>query len=227
MERGVYLKKLDLKILEAFRQLDTTSVSDAMDRYGICGALNGISPVTQGTILCGQAFTVSVVPCSGGKDAPVEYLDLVDPDMVVVIDNSGRTDCTVWGDLMSIIAMRNGVAGTLIDGVCRDIAPIRKMRYPIFTKGVNMVTGKQRVYTREIMVPIRVSGVRIEPGDLILADDSGALAIPIDRVEEVLTAAQEIDYKEKLIEDMIREGKTLKEAREATGYRRLQSKVNT
>lgn len=218
------MRKLDESIIARYKKLDTTCVSDAMDRCGLYGAFEGIKAVVPGTFLCGQAFTTHNIPCTEAKETAGDYLDDVEPGQVVVIDNGGRLGCTVWGDLMSWVAINNGVAGTVIDGVCRDIPAIREMRYPIFTKGTNMVTGKQRVYLDATNIPVSIGGITVKPGDLILADDTGALAVPLDRVEEVLEAAEEIDEKEKKIIGYLKKGMSLKEAREKTGYHTLQSK---
>ena len=75
-----------------------------------------------------------------------DFLDDVEPGQVVVIDNGGRDWCTVWGDIMSLDANLKGVSGTIIDGVCRDLPAIERIGYPIYSKGVYMVTGKDRVY---------------------------------------------------------------------------------
>jgi regulator of RNase E activity RraA len=212
-------------ILTELKKLDTTSVSDALDRLGINGGLLGIKPVNPGTGLCGQAFTVRYTPCGTIKGTVGDFLDDVAEGMVVVIDNAGRLDCTVWGDLMSITAQRNKLAGTIIDGVCRDVPAVRACRYPIFTKGTYMVTGKDRVYVDSVNIPVSISGVQVKAADILLADDSGALVIPFERAEDVLRAAQEIAAKEQIIEENIRAGATLREARAAIGYHALQTRV--
>jgi len=84
---------IDSSIIEAFKKLDTTSVSDALDRLGITGGLLGIKPVVNDTTICGQAFTVHYVPCGSVKGTVGDFLDDVKPGQVVVIDNSGRDYC--------------------------------------------------------------------------------------------------------------------------------------
>jgi len=218
------IPELSKEILDGFKELDTTSVSDALDRLGISGGLLGIKAVLSGSRLCGQAFTVHYVPCGAVKGTVGDFLDDVKAGQVVVIDNGGRTYCTVWGDLMSITAVRNRVAGTVIDGVCRDVPGIMKSGYAIFSKGSYMVTGKDRVYVDQINVPVAVSGVQVKPGDLMLGDDSGVIAIPFERAEEVLRVAREIEAKEKAIEAELAKGATLKDARAHAGYHSLQTR---
>lgn len=218
------IPELSKEVLDGFRELDTTSVSDALDRLGITGGLLGIKAVLPGSRLCGQAFTVHYIPCGTIKGTVGDFLDDVKAGQVVVIDNGGRTYCTVWGDLMSITAVRNRVAGTVIDGVCRDVPGIMKSGYAIFSRGSYMVTGKDRVYVDQVNVPVAVSGVQVNPGDLMLGDDSGVIVVPFERAEEVLHVAREIEAKEKAIEIELAKGTTLKDARAHAGYHSLQTR---
>jgi len=109
--------ELERDVIDGLKKLDTTSVSDAMDRLGIVGGLLGIRPVVEGLSFCGPAFTVHYTPCGQEKGTVGDFLDDVQPGHVVVIDNGGRTYCTVWGDLMTITASQRAVAATVIDGV--------------------------------------------------------------------------------------------------------------
>jgi regulator of RNase E activity RraA len=212
-------------IVEGFKKFDTTSVSDALDRLGIAGGLHGIRPVVEGVSFCGPAFTVHYVPCGVVKGTVGDFLDDVEPGQVVVIDNGGRTYCTVWGDLMTINASQRGLAGTVIDGVCRDVPGIRKLKYPIFTRGCYMVTGKDRVQCDGVGIPVSISGVQVKSGDIVLGDDSGALVVPAERAEEVYRVAQEIAGKEAIIEEAVRNGVPLREARAKLGYHALQTRT--
>lgn len=217
-------KRLSPELIEQFKNYDTPSVSDAMDRLGLTGGLLGIKAVVPGTKLCGQAFTVHYTACGQVHGTVGDFLDDVDPGEVVVIDNGGRLHCTVWGDIMSYYASTHRIAGTIIDGVCRDIPTIYDLKYPIFTKGTYMVTGKDRVYVDSVNTPVSVSNVQVLPGDLMLADDSGAVVIPYDHAEAVLKVAQEIEMKEQLIRDELKKGSSLKEARKLAGYHSLQTR---
>ncbi|MDK2881620.1 MAG: hypothetical protein PWQ99_1395 [Clostridia bacterium] len=216
--------RTDPDLIKAFKELDTTSVSDALDRLGISGGLLGIKPIVPGVTMCGPAFTVHYVPCGVVKGTVGDFLDDVEPGQVVVIDNAGREYCTVWGDLMSLTASRKGVAGTVIDGVCRDISGIRELRYPIFTKGFYMVTGKDRVQVDAVNVPVAISGVQVKPGDIMLGDDTGVVVIPQEKAAEVLDVAREIAEKEEIIVREVKNGATLREARSRVGYHNLQTR---
>lgn len=216
---------MDIKdLIKGFMKLDTCCISDAADRLGIPCGLYGIKPVVKGKKICGQAFTVHYVPCGVVKGTVGDFLDDVEPGQIVVIDNSGRDYCTVWGDLMSISASNRKIGGTVIDGVCRDIPTIYKLEYPIFTKGAYMVTGKDRVQVDYVNIPVSVSGIQIKPGDIIFGDDTGVVAIPLERAEEVLKVANEIEEKESKIAAAVSEGKKLSEARKAVNYHSLQTR---
>lgn len=216
--------KLSQELIDQFLNYDTAAVSDAMDRLGLKGGLYGIHAVVPGTKICGQAFTVHYVPCGIKKDNVGDFIDDVEPGQVVVIDNGGRQDCTVWGDIMSLYATQHKIAGTVIDGVCRDVHTIRELNYPIFTKSTYMVTGKDRIYVDHVNVPVNVSNVQILPGDLILADDSGAVVIPQSRAQDVLDVTQEIEQKEEAIRQRVLAGSKLKDARRELGYHSLQTR---
>lgn len=211
-------------IIERLSKLDVASVSDAMDKIGIPCGLLGLHPVVAGKHICGRAFTVHYVPNGVVKGNVGDFLDDVKPGEVVVIDNGGRLHCTVWGDIMTFVATKNGVAGTIIDGVCRDIPGIKENDYPIFTKSTYMVTGKDRVTVDYVNKPVAISNVQVCPGDIILADDTGVICIPDAVAERACEIAESIEATEQKIIAEVKAGSTLKEARAKLGYHKLQTK---
>jgi 4-hydroxy-4-methyl-2-oxoglutarate aldolase len=211
-------------LVKEFRKLDTTAISDALDRLGIKGGCYGITPRCQGTRAVGRAFTVRYRPCGVQKGTVGDFLDDVEPGQVVVLDNGGRTYGTVWGDIMTVYAQKRGIAGTVIDGVCRDMPRIYEVKYPIYTRGHIMVTGKDRVELDGLNIPVTVSDVLVRPNDIVACDDTGVVIIPFDKAEEVLKAALEIDEVEQKILEMLDKGMTLRDARKQLGYHKLQTK---
>lgn len=216
-------RTLKPEIIEAFKKLDVPSISDAMDKLKLFGALYHIKAVVPDTYVCGQAFTVHYVPNGMIKGTVGDFIDDILPGEVAVIDNNGRDDCTVWGDIMSIYASQHGIAGTVIDGVCRDINVIRELKYPIYTKGTYMVTGKDRVYVDKVGGTVSIAGIQVNPGDLVCGDNTGVVIVPFERVEEVLAVAQNIEKVEQEILKKVRSGMKLKDARKETGYHTLQT----
>ena len=214
------------KYVEELMMMDTASISDAMDKLGIPCGLLGIQAVIPGQRIYGEAYTVHYVPCGMDKGTVGDFIDDVQPGQVVVIDNGGRTYCTVWGDIMTFTAKTKGIAGTVIDGVCRDVDGIRKLGYPIYTKGKYMVTGKERVQVDAVNFPVAISGVQVRPGDLIIGDESGVVCVPAEKAEEVLKIAKHIEETEQKIIAEVKNGSTLKDARKKLGYHSLQTKEN-
>ncbi len=212
------------ELISEMKKMDTASISDAMDKLGIHCGLLGIQAVVEGNKICGEAFTVHYIPCGMDKGNVGDFIDDVEPGQVVVIDNGGRTYCTVWGDIMTYTAKTRGIEGTLIDGVCRDVNGIKELGYGIYTKGKYMVTGKERVTVDAVNVPVAISGVQVRPGDIILGDDSGALVVPKEKAEEVLALARHIEEVEQQIIAEVKSGSPLKAARAKLGYHQLQSK---
>src|ERR1019366_6114760 len=108
------------KNVERAAKLDTTAISDAMDRLGIAGQCLNIKPRDPRFRLTGRAFTILYGPAGKPAGTVGDFIDNVAPCSVVVLDNGGRENATVWGDILTEIAHRRGLAGTVIDGACRD-----------------------------------------------------------------------------------------------------------
>jgi regulator of RNase E activity RraA len=214
----------DKEKAEKLKEFSTCSVSDAMDRLGIPCGLYGIKPIIKRKAICGPAFTVHYVPCGLVKGTVGDFLDDVQPGEVVVIDNSGRDYGTVWGGLMSLSASLRGIEGTVIDGVCRDTPVVYEQNYPIFAKGFYMVTGKDRVEVDAVGGTVSIANIQVKKDDIILGDDSGAIVIPRERFDEVFKVAEEIAGKEARIEEYVRQGMSLKEARGKVSYHNLQTR---
>ena len=215
----------DQKLCALFEGLDTPGVSDAMDRLGLPGQCLGIAPLTNYTrVIVGPAFTVKYVPASTPAGSVGDFLDDVIPGDVVVIDNGGRTDCTVWGDIMTLYAGQRKIAATVIDGVCRDVNKAIADDYPLFTKGRFMRTGKDRVQVDGINVAVSIGQTRVCARDIVVADANGVVVVPRDRAVEVADAARKIEAAEDRIRNELTQGKTLQQARAALGYHTLQRK---
>jgi 4-hydroxy-4-methyl-2-oxoglutarate aldolase len=214
-----------LAIPERLAALDTPALSDALDRLGIDGQPCGIAPLDRSFRLIGRAFTVRMLPVGLSKKSVGDYIDEVASGEVVVIDNSGRLDVTVWGDLLTTISHRNGVAGTVIDGVCRDIGRSLELDYPLFSRSNTMRTGKDRVSAEAYREPVQLGGVRVEQGDWLRGDADGIVVLPQTRIEDLLLAAEEIDRVENDIRVAIAEGGRLDDIRQRADYHRLQTRT--
>jgi regulator of RNase E activity RraA len=202
-------------------RLDTAAVSDALDSLGLSGALFGILARLTGKKMAGPAFTVqyqSLDASRKGFQNAANYIDKVPPGAVVVISNDGDTTCTNWGDILTRKAIFQGIAGTVINGSARDIETIRELNYPLFSRGIFMVSGKNRVELKATNVPVRFGDVTIEPGDWIFGDDNGVLVIAPENLQEMIERAEVVQETEINIVRSIHAGEELVNARERFGY---------
>jgi 4-hydroxy-4-methyl-2-oxoglutarate aldolase len=211
-------------IADELKEIGTTTLSDALDRLGIEGQCLGIKPFAHQLRLAGPAFTIRMLPVGVQGGSVGDYIDDVEPGQIVVIDNDGRLDATVWGDILTMVATRRGIGGTVIDGVCRDINRSLELGYPIFARGNAMRTGKDRVTADAMNVPVQISGVRIAPDDWLVGDGDGIVALPASRLEEILATARGIAAAEAEIRDAVVAGERLDKARERLRYHALQSR---
>ncbi len=212
------------KNVQRASKLDTTSISDALDRLGIAGQCLNIKPLDHRFRLTGRAFTILYGPAGTPPGTVGDYIDDVAPGSVVVLDNGGRENATVWGDILTWVAHRRGIAGTVIDGACRDTHLSLELGYPIFSRSYSMRTGKDRVQVEAMNGAVNIGDALVNPGDILRGDSDGVLVIPRAHEDAVLAAAEEIDAVEQKIRSAVNEGQTLAEARKGLGYHQLQTR---
>jgi 4-hydroxy-4-methyl-2-oxoglutarate aldolase len=211
--------------VERASRLDTATLSDALDKLGIAGQCLGIKPRDHRFRLAGRAYTILYGPIDAAAPGTVgDYIDSLEPGTVVVLDNGGREDATVWGDILTAVAHRKGLAGTVIDGANRDVHLCLELGYPIFSRSYSMRTGKDRVQVNAEQVAVTIGRARVAPGDLMRGDADGVIAIPHAREDEVLDVAEHVERAEQQIRDLVSSGLSLKAARERLQYHKLQSK---
>lgn len=202
--------------------LSTATLSDALDRLGRPGSLLGIAPLANGMRLVGRAFTVRYRPAGRPPGTVGDYLDAMEAGHVAALDNGGRTDCTVWGDILTAVAAQKGVAGTVIDGVSRDVRRALDLGYPIYSRGRFMRTGKDRVELADVGGTVTIGGVAVSAADLLVGDDDGVVVIAAAAEDEVLALAREIAARETAILAEALAGASIAEARARHGYHVLQ-----
>jgi 4-hydroxy-4-methyl-2-oxoglutarate aldolase len=152
-----------------------------------------------------------------------DYIDDVPVGNVIVLDNRGRDDVTTWGNILTEMAHHRKIAGTVIDGINRDVALCSELNYPIYSRGNWMRTGKGRIQLAGLQVAVQVGGVTVHPGDLLRGDADGVVVIPQSMQEQVLRYAEEITARENAVRACIRSGMRMDEARTQYNYHQLQS----
>ncbi|MFG1804813.1 RraA family protein [Micromonospora carbonacea] len=200
----------------------TAAVSDALDLAGAPGGLWGLSRQSGAGMVVGPAFTVRFEAVDPGVRAPAaDFIDDVPPGSVVVIANEGR-HCTVWGDILAEVAVARRLAGTVVDGYCRDLDGIRELGYPVWARGAFMRSGKNRVRMAAAQEPVTVGAdgdqLTVRPGDLVAADGSGIVVVPADLVDEVVETVTRVAAMEQRVLADVRAGTPLRTARVTHGY---------
>jgi 3-hexulose-6-phosphate synthase/6-phospho-3-hexuloisomerase len=192
------------RLREAFARVSTPNISDAMHRGGVLADLHSIVP---GLHMVGRAVTVRTYPGDWAK--PVEAIDQAQPGDVLVIDAGSRAPA-VWGELATESCLQRKLGGVVIDGAIRDVDAIRALRFPAFARQACPNAWEPKGFG-EIGAPVIVGGLRVAPGDWIIGDDSGVVAVPAERAVEIANRALEVLEMENRVRGEIRGGRTLSE----------------
>jgi RraA family protein len=181
------------ELLAALAEMVTPHLSDNMSR--LQGAAAAIRPMHGGGAkLAGPAFTVRVP--AGDNLMVHKAIDIAAPGDVIVVDAAGVLEQAIIGDIMTSLAAKRGVAGFVIDGAIRDAAELAARPYPVYARGVTH-RGPYKSGPGEINVPVSIGGMVVRPGDIIVGDDDGVVAVPQADAEAVLAAAREQKKKEE------------------------------
>jgi regulator of RNase E activity RraA len=208
----------------------TSAVSDALDVRGLPGGLPGglygglfgLRRMSGSGGVAGPAFTVLFEPVPPGEAGQAaDFIDDVPPGAVVVLGNAGR-HCTVWGDILGRVALGRSLAGTVIDGYCRDVDGLRELGYSVWARGGFMRSGKNRVRMAAVQVPMAIGdgpeAVTVHPGDAVCADGSGVVVVPAAAAGEIAERVARIAAMEALVLAEVTSGVPLREARARHGY---------
>jgi 4-hydroxy-4-methyl-2-oxoglutarate aldolase len=183
---------------ELRRLLYSPVLSDVLDSFGLMHqALRPfVRPLDESLVLLGRARTGRY---EARDSFPADHnpyaleMDLIDdlqPGEVPVLACGGPTDWIApWGELLSTAARARGAAGCVTDGLVRDVARIRAMRFPVFHGGIGPLDTKGRAEMVEKDTAIDIAGVRVAPGDWVLGDVDGVVFVPADKAMEVFRAA--------------------------------------
>ena len=186
--------------VERLRVLDTCAVSDAQDKLGIKGTVIGILPLYETGRIAGRVVTFKLK--TKGNETTTRHLgtsavEAADPGDVIVCDHRGRTDVAGWGGILSTAAKTKGVAGVIIDGASRDVDEAKGLGLPLFARAAVPLTARGRIVEESTNEPIEIGGVSLSPGDYVIADNSGVVVVPQDRVAEVVPEAENIVAREQ------------------------------
>ena len=214
----------DLKgMVDGYRRLSTANVSDGLDRAGIDGAPQGIGPLWSGCgKIVGPAATLKLVPAGEAEESPVlgtlEAVKRGNSGDVLVIDQGGRTDVNSYGGVAGFTTRQFGLVGTVIDGVTRDIDEYKTLNLPVYGRGFIQRSIRDRCACAGYGIPVRLGGIPVEPGDIILADENGVCIVPQSRASEVLAYSTLFKSIEEGIVEAVRQGVDPVEAHNRVRY---------
>ena len=206
------------ELVDRLRRFDTSTISDACQRSGSeCHVVTGIAPLTAAVLVAGAVVTVQLGPAADSSGRSTRHLgtaavEAATSDNVIMIDHQGRADCAGWGGNLSRGARQRGCAGTIIDGAARDIDEASAIGYPVFGRGSTPISARGRAVELSCQTTIEFAGVRVRPGDFVIADSTGVVIIPQQVITDVLDAAAGIAAQEEAIVRRINDGTPISEA---------------
>jgi 4-hydroxy-4-methyl-2-oxoglutarate aldolase len=182
-------------------EIDTCVVSDALDALGLPPDELSLSPLWTGARVIGPVVTVRLDAGPTPASAPKLHLGASAiarsrPGDVIVMANEGRTGMGCWGGMLTRAAMSRGVAGVILDGCCRDVDEARQLQFPVFGRGGSPRTARGRIHESACGEPVQVGPTLVRTGDWVIADGSGVVFIPAERVPQVRERARELAREE-------------------------------
>lgn len=192
------------------QRLDVCAVSDAMDSLGIPGAVTGIERRATSARIAGRVVTVKL-GATKVTDAPTRHLgtgaiEAAEKGDVIVVEQSAVADVAGWGGVLSNAAQVRGVAGAIVEGPARDIDEANEIAFPVFSRSTTCRTARGRIWEQSFNTQITVGDVEVMPGCYVIADASGTVFVPEERVSEVLELAEFIVQKEQAMTKAVRAG---------------------
>jgi len=189
----------------------------------VCDALDGLGyprqsprvplrPLTTQGVLIGRAKTTLWADMAHPDPRPYELelkaVDTCGPDDVLIAAAGGSMRSGLWGELLSTAARRSGCVGAIVDGAVRDVANMTAMGFAVWARGASPYDSKDRNRVIDIDVPVEIDGVRVAPGDLIVADIDGIVVVPQQVEAAVVRHAWDKVHAENKVRDAIAGGMT-------------------
>lgn len=193
-------------LIDRAKKLGSTLLADVMESTGAMD--HQIKPVARGMNIVGTAFTVSLRP---GDNLFLHHaIYSAKEGDVLIVDGKDHKGHAYLGELMAGVAKVAGIEGIVIDGLVRDKLALEELAFPIYSKGF-MPNGPFKDGPGELNQIISCGGVKVAPGDLVIADDDGVVIVPKEKAEHLLTLAEEKQAYEnqrlKTIQQYMDEGK--------------------
>lgn len=214
----------DLKpLITHYRILSTANVSDGLDRLGLEGAPHGIGPLWDDCDkIVGPAATIKLVPMGEAEESAtygtLEAIKAATPGDVLVIDHGGETSVNSYGGIAGFTTRQFGLVGCVIDGVTRDIDEFKELNLPVYARGFIQQSIRNRCAMAGHGIDVELGGVKVSPGDLIVADENGVCVVPQEHAEDVLEHAERFKAIEDAVVEAVRKGEDPVDAHKRVSY---------
>jgi 4-hydroxy-4-methyl-2-oxoglutarate aldolase len=186
------IAKPNIQLVEELSKFDVSTVYEAQGRIGIMN--HEIKPIIQGAAICGPAVTVT---CFAGDNLMIHAaVEVCQPGDVLVITTIGQSVFGMIGELIVSALIKRGVIGVVIDAGIRDVAQIRQLGFPIWTRAIHS-QGTTKNKGGWVNAPAICGGTQVDPGDLIMADDDGVVVVRKGDVKFALESSQRRGLKEE------------------------------
>ncbi|TGN93918.1 MULTISPECIES: RraA family protein [unclassified Burkholderia] len=197
-------------LLERLASLDTNTVSDALDFLGMPGATVGLRPLWNCPKIVGRASTIQLGPKADAK--PTVHLispvvDAIATDDRVLVIAGGADGISCWGDILANAATAKRIRGSVIDGLSRDIDGSESIGYPVYGRGITMISARNRVIQIDSGTPVQMAGVTVHQDDYVIADRCGTVFIPARCIEDVLDLGERIAKRQDGMVAAVRAGR--------------------
>ena len=184
-----------------YKKLSVATVHEAQGRVGLLGP--EIRPIKEGLKLVGRAVTVFATP---GDNVMIHVaMEQCEPGDVMVVAVNSRSECGYFGDLLATLMQARGIAGLVIDSGVRDLADLRQMGIPVFSRCIS-AQGTVKETLGDVNVPVVCGGQVINPSDLIIGDDDGVVVVRRHELDSVAQKSEAREEKEATIRAKYRDG---------------------